>query len=362
MSIGSTTHSHPMPVSGRRITDPLPLVGGDVTALDRLVGASVISILDLRREELLGLFSVAARLQAGVVRPQAPLAGKILLTAFFEPSTRTRLSFESATHRLGGAVMSIPDARLTSIHKGESLADTGFMLGTYADIVVLRHTSESSVDDIRAAGMETPLVNGGNGCDEHPTQAMADWYTLLKWRNELGDENPREDRRISLCVLGTPRRMRSMRSFLLAATTHFPRAVRDILIVSDDPEPLDDDLTKRLTHAGIGHRCASGSQADLADLAGFDVIYQNSLTLVDQEYQMLGSKIRLDANTPLRPDAVVMHPLARQDELSTDLDDTPHNLYFEQVGGAVFVRQALLLAITDRLTRAPGTNDKQFIS
>ncbi len=357
MSVGRTTQSHPIP--GRRVTDPLLLVDGDLSALDGLIGASVISILDLRREELLALFSAAARLQAGLVRPETPLAGKILLTAFFEPSTRTRLSFESAAHRLGGAVISIPDARLTSVHKGESLADTGFMLGTYADVVVLRHTAEGSVDDIRAAGMETPLVNGGNGCDEHPTQALADWYTLLKWRTELGDENPPENRRISLCMLGTPRRMRSMRSFLLAATTHFPRAVRELLVVSDDPEPLDDDLTKRLTHAGIGHRCATGPQADLAE---FDVIYQNSLTLVDQGYQMLGSKIRLDANTPLGPDAVVMHPLARQAELSTDLDRTPHNLYFEQVGGAVFVRQALLLAITDRLTRALGANDRQFLS
>jgi aspartate carbamoyltransferase catalytic subunit len=357
MSVGRTTQSRP--ISSRRVTDPLSLVDGDLSALDGLIGASVISILDLRRDELLALFSAAARLQAGVVRPEKPLAGKILLTAFFEPSTRTRLSFESAAHRLGGAVMSIPDARLTSVHKGESLADTGFMLGTYADVVVLRHTAESSVNDIRAGGMEIPLVNGGNGCDEHPTQAMADWYTLLKWRTELSEENPPEDRRISLCMLGTPRRMRSMRSFLLAATTHFPRAVRELLVVSDDPEPLDDDLTKRLTHAGISHRCATGPQPGLAE---FDVIYQNSLTLVDQEYQMLGSKIRLDANTPLRADAVVMHPLARQAELSTDLDHTPHNLYFEQVGGAVFVRQALLLAITDRLTRAMGANDRQLLS
>ncbi|MDT5029864.1 MAG: aspartate carbamoyltransferase catalytic subunit [Actinoplanes sp.] len=317
-----------------------------MSCLDRLAGRSIISIHDLSREELLGLFSVAARLQAGVVKPAAPLAGKILLTAFFEPSTRTRLSFESAAHRLGAAVIGIPDARSTSIHKGESLADTGFMLGTYADIVVLRHTADSSVHDIRAAGMTASLINGGNGCDEHPTQAMADWYALLKWRTELAEADPPADRRISLGMLGTPARMRSMRSFLLAAATHFPRAVRELLVVSDDPDPLGADLTAALTQAGVSHRCASGLQVDLA---GLDVIYQNSLTLVDQEYQVLGSKIRLDADTVLRSDAVVMHPLARQDELSTDLDDTPHNLYFDQVEGAAFIRQALLLAIAGEL-------------
>ena len=341
-----TVEQGSMPVSRRRTTDPTPLIDGDPSCLDRLAGTSVISIHDLSREELLSLFSVAARLQAGVVKPVAPLAGKIVLTAFFEPSTRTRLSFEAAAHRLGAAVIGIPDARSTSIHKGESLADTGFMLGTYADVVVLRHTEDSSVHDIRAAGMASSLINGGNGCDEHPTQAMADWYALLKWRNELGEADPPADRRISLCVLGTPGRMRSMRSFLLAAAAHFPRAVREVLVVSDDPEPLDADLTTALTQAGISHRCATGLHVNLAE---FDVIYQNSLTLVDQEYQVLGSKIRLDADTPLHPDAVVMHPLARQDELSTDLDDTAHNLYFDQVEGAVFVRQALLLAITAKL-------------
>ena len=137
-----------------------------------------------------------------------------------------------------------------------------------------------------------------------------------------------------------------MRSFLLTAATHFPRAVRELLVVSDDPEPLDAELTAALTEAGVSHRCVTGLEVSLAE---FDVIYQNSLTLVNQEYHVLGSKIRLDADTPLQPDAVVMHPLARQDELSTDLDDTPHNLYFDQVEGAVFVRQALLLAIAGEL-------------
>jgi len=330
----------------RRVTDPAPLIDGDLSCLERLVGSSVISIHDLSREELLALFSVAARLQSGVVRPGVPLAGKVLLTAFFEPSTRTRLSFESAAHRLGAAVIGIPDARVTSVHKGESLADTGFMLGTYADVVVLRHTADRSVDDIRAAGMSAPLINGGNGCDEHPTQAMADWFALLKWRNELAQADPPADRRISLCVLGTPARMRSIRSFLLAATAHFPCAVRELLVVSEDSGPLDAEMVAALTAAGINHRCASGPEIDLT---GFDVIYQNSLTLVDQEYQVLGSKIRLDADTPLHPEAVVMHPLARQDELSTDLDTTSHNLYFDQVEGAVFIRQALLLAITGEL-------------
>ncbi|MDQ2586681.1 aspartate/ornithine carbamoyltransferase family protein [Saccharothrix yanglingensis] len=346
MPVNRSPESVTAPTLGRRVTDPRPLATGVPAALHRIAGRSVISTSDVGRDELLGLFSVAAGLQVAGTAPASALAGKVVLTAFFEPSTRTRLSFESAAHRLGAAVISIPDARFTSVHKGESLADTGMMLDSYADVVVLRHTAEDSVDEIRSSGTAVPLVNGGNGCHEHPTQAMADWYALLKWRPALASPDPDRDSRISLCLLGTPRRMRSMRSFLLMTATHFPRAVRDITVVSDDHRPLGEGLAAVLEGAGVEHRCDTEFEPRAGE---FDVVYQNSLTLVDREYQVLGSKTRLDATVPLKRDAVVMHPLARQDELGTDLDDTPHNLYFDQAAGAVFVRQALLLAITGRL-------------
>ncbi|GAA2682991.1 MULTISPECIES: aspartate carbamoyltransferase [Actinosynnema] len=349
MLVNRSPKSVTTPALGRRVTDPRPLATGVPPALGGLAGRSVVSVSDVGRDELLGLFSVAAGLQSGTLVAPSALAGKVVLTAFFEPSTRTRLSFESAAHRLGASVISIPDARFTSVHKGESLADTGMMLDSYADVVVLRHTDEGSVDRIRAAGAAVPLVNGGNGCGEHPTQAMADWYALLKWRPELAA--PARGGGISLCVLGTPSRMRSMRSFLLMAATRFPGAVGELAVISDDPDPLDGRLTSALARAGVEVRCDVDFEARAPE---FDVVYQNSLTLVDQEYQVLGSKIRLDASTPLKRDAVVLHPLARQDELSTDLDDTPHNLYFDQAAGAVFVRQALLLAVTGRLGALTG--------
>jgi aspartate carbamoyltransferase catalytic subunit len=337
----------------RRRGDPRPLTALAAAAPVHLLDRSLISVLDVSRTDLLALFSVAARLQAGIGRATRVLNEKILLTAFFEPSTRTRLSFESGMHRLGGSVISIPDARFTSVHKGESLSDTGVMMGTYADVVVLRHTSEESVDEIRAGGMTAPVINGGNGCDEHPTQAMADWYALMKWRPALALASPPVAERISLCILGTPMRMRSIRSFLRAALAHFPGALKELTIVSDDDEAIDATMKEELAMSGIPFRVSRDFHADSHS---FDVIYQNSLTLVGQKYQVLGPKIRLDRDTRLKPDAVVMHPLARQDELSTDLDDTPHNLYFDQAEGALFVRQALLLAITGRTALAfPGT-------
>jgi aspartate carbamoyltransferase catalytic subunit len=317
--------------------------------LDRLEGRSILSALDVSRAELLDLFRIAAQLQLGRVRAGDALGGKIVLTAFFEPSTRTRLSFESAALRLGASVMSIPDARFTSVHKGESLADTGVMFNAYADVVVLRHTDERAVDKIRSIAMTIPLINGGNGRDEHPTQAIGDWYALLKWRNELGADNPPPSRRISLCILGVPRIMRSIRSFLLMAITHFPGALHDITVVAEEADPLGPELELAIRRAGVPHLCTR--QFD-DNAARFDVIYHNSLTLVGQEYHVSGASYRLTRNTPLKPDAVIMHPLARQAELGTDLDETPHNLYFDQAEGAVFVRQALLLAVLGRLQAA----------
>ncbi len=332
----------------RRVTDPAPLVKDGVGGLDRMSGRTLISSLDVSTAELLDLFSVAAQLQTGTPAINA-LQGTIMLTAFFEPSTRTRLSFESAAHRLGAAVLSIPDAQHTSVHKGESLADTGVMFDAYADIVVLRHFADGSVDDIRSAGMTTPLINGGNGCKEHPTQAMADWYALTKWRPELADSAQCcNGDRLSLGILGPPRRMRSLRSFLLMTAQHFAAAIRDITIISDDPQPLDDEVASHLSEHGIEHRCTTEFEEITPE---FDVIYQNSLGLDGQKYRELEPKYRIDSTTRLKPGAVVMHPLARQAELGTDLDDTPHNLYFDQAAGAVFIRQALLLAISGRIAK-----------
>lgn len=331
---------------GRRVTDPRPLARDISGGLDQMSGRTVISSLDMNRRELLDLLSVAARLQCGESAADA-LHGTIVLTAFFEPSTRTRLSFESAAYRLGASVISIPDAHITSVEKGETFADTGVMFDAYADIIVLRHFTESVVDDIRASGMSTPLINAGNGCKEHPTQALADWYTLVKWRPQLADSAQCTDRdRLSLGVLGAPRRMRSLRSFLLMAAKHFAPAVRDITIISHDSEPLDKEIQSLFDEQGIEYRCTTEFEEIAPDL---DVIYQNSLGLDGEKYRELETKYRIDSTTALKPEAVVMHPLARQSELGTDLDDTPHNLYFDQAAGAVFVREALLLAISGRL-------------
>jgi aspartate carbamoyltransferase catalytic subunit len=316
--------------------------------LHGLEGASVLFVRELTRAQLLALFALASDLEAGRRRAAQALAGVVVLTAFFEPSTRTRLSFESAAHRLGAAVISVPDGRVSSVHKGESLADTGVMLNSYADLVVLRHPSDTSLDEIRATRLDIPLVNGGNGCGEHPTQAMADWYALLKRRADLYRTDLPPERRMSLGVVGTPRRMRALRSFLLMGALHFPHVLRDVTVVSEDPHPLDAEIEAAFRGASLPVVCTSDLRQHVA---GFDVVYQNSLTLVGNEYEVFDAAFRIDGDTPLKPEALVMHPLARLGELGADLDHTPHNLYFSQAEGAVFIRQALLLAVAGRLDR-----------
>lgn len=339
---------------GRRVTDPKPLVKDLSGDLEQLSGRTVVSSLDMSKNELTDLFSVAARLQGGESAPDA-LHGKVVLTAFFEPSTRTRLSFESAAHRLGASVVSIPDAKVTSLEKGETLADTGVMFDAYADLVVLRHFVDTVVDDIRSGGMQTPIINGGNGTKEHPTQALADWYALSKWRPQLvNSERCTNGDGLSMGIVGAPRRMRSNRSFLLMGAKHFASTIRDVTIVADDPDPIDPELESVLDDEGIEYRSATEFDSIAPE---FDVIYQNSLALDGDQYRELGAQYRIDSGTSLKPDAVVMHPLARHAELGTDLDDTPHNLYFDQAAGAVFVRQALLLAVSGRLDSLTDTTD-----
>jgi aspartate carbamoyltransferase catalytic subunit len=169
----------------------------DLTPLLDLVKRPVISARQFTREQLLQLARLSARFETQPQLTTRPLTGKILISAFYEPSTRTRLSFESAWHRLGGDIMSITDTASTGIAKGESLGDIGEMLNNYGDLVVLRDSNVRSVYDM-AESLRIPIISGGNGYDEHPTQALADVYALLKWRPriESRDTDPlRRDRR-----------------------------------------------------------------------------------------------------------------------------------------------------------------------
>jgi len=321
----------------RALLDRIP---EDLTSLLDLVNRPVVSARQFSREQLLQLTRLAARYETQPQQMVRPLTGKILVSAFYEPSTRTRLSFESAWHRLGGDIMSITDPASTGIAKGESLYDIGEMLNHYGDLVVLRDGDEQAVYEMLES-LRIPIVNGGNGTDEHPTQAMADIYALLKWRPELCDGDIDLARKIRFGIVGVPRRMRTVRSLLIYLSLFAP-ALEELVVVSDEQEPFAEGQREELEEAGLKVRTTQDFDAELPNL---DVVYINAIAWVGGNYEELGARYRLDAGSPLKPDAIIMHPLARGDELSRDLDATLHNWYFAQARGAVYMRMALLSTI-----------------
>ncbi len=339
------------PVQGRTrhvgIEHPLRLleaVPEDPQTLLRLGSRHVVSSLQFDREVVLQLCRLAAAIESQPALRHLPLTGKILITAFYEPSTRTRLSFESAWHRLGGDILSITDPETTGIAKGESLADVAEMFSNYGDAVVLRDRNEDSVFEMIDT-LRVPIINAGNGIDEHPTQALADLYTVFKWRPELTGPNVTE--RVRFGVIGNPRKMRTVRS-LLRLLCLFSSVIEEVVIVNPETDLFDDGERERLEDSGL----RIGTERRLgAALRELDVIYINSIAWIGDTFERLTGDLRLTARSSFKPGAIVLHPLARGEELAVSLDDTPHNWYFSQARGATFLRMALLTSMVERVHR-----------
>lgn len=307
---------------------------------------SILSAQDFTHEQLVELVKLAASMESLEIASSHPLDGCIAITAFFEASTRTRVSFESAVLRLDGKIISIPEGSTTGVKKGESLEDIGEMFNAYGDVVIMRHTATDATERIRE-GLRLPIINAGNGTGEHPTQALADWYALIKWCPALID--PDANLSLNLGILGTPGSMRAVKSFLLFALL-FGEKINSVTFISEMADPLGGEIKEALADAGIDYTVSNDMQAHLPEM---DVIYMNSIVCMGENYTAMDSSYKLNKDSPLKKNAVILHPLARLDELDRSLDHTPHNLYFSQAHGAVFIRQALLTCILGRLDRLP---------
>lgn len=343
-------HSDPLIPEGLH-PDPKKLLRKDTINMDvlkRLMGQSVLSVQQFDKELVCELCKFSALLEATEIGNSHPLDGKIVVTAFFEASTRTRLSFESAVLRLDGKIISIPEGKSTGVAKGESLSDIGEMFNAYGDLVVMRHTETDAIDEIMK-NLRVPLINAGNGSGEHPTQALADWFAILKWKPRLKETVKREQDKIHLGILGTPGSMRAVNSFLRMSLL-FKENIKRISIVSEMANPLGDELEGLLKESGLDYLITNDINEVVSDL---DVIYMNSITFLGDSYKSLDTSFRLDERSKLKRDAVVLHPLARLDELDPKLDGTHHNLYFTQAHGAVFMRQALFISVLNRFDRLP---------
>jgi len=323
----------------------------DLKTLRRLIGHSVISSTQFDKELVIELCKFAALLEVTEIALSHPLDGKVIITSFFEASTRTRTSFESAVLRLDGKIISIADSKMTGEAKGESMADIGEMFNAYGDLVVMRHTKTEAIYEVME-NLRLPIINAGNGTGEHPTQALADWYAILKWKPQLMLKVSPQDK-IHLGILGTPGSMRAVKSFLLMSLIFYEN-IEKISIVSELADPLGEDLLNEVNKMNIKINITNDINEVLYDL---DVIYMNSITFLGDSYKSLDSRYKLNDKSKLKKSAVVLHPLARLDELSVKLDGTNHNLYFTQAHGAVFIRQALMISILNRFDYLP----KNFI-
>ena len=325
------------------IEQPLALmekIDEDVGLVAELANHSVISSKQFSREQLIQLCRLAAKFETQQSFGQFPLTGKILISAFYEPSTRTRLSFESVWHRLGGDIISITDPSTTGIAKGESLKDVAEMMNHYGDVVVLRDSNENAIYEMLEA-LRIPIINAGNGTDEHPTQALADMYTIFKWRPELMMDDVKEDKKITIGIIGNPSRMRTVRSLLFFLSL-ISKSINEVVIISNATELFNEGQREELEAQGLKLRMSR----DLNDeLPKFDITYINAIAWVGDTYEEHGVEYKLNKSSPLKDNSIILHPLARGEELSTDLDNTKHNWYFAQARGAVFARMALMSSL-----------------
>ncbi|MBS7655238.1 aspartate carbamoyltransferase [Candidatus Bathyarchaeota archaeon] len=300
----------------------------------KFFGRSVISIKDFTREEIDYILSIADSMEPIARKGSEILKGKIMASLFFEPSTRTRLSFEAAMKKLGGEVIGFSEAKGTSIEKGENLADTIRVVENYADLIVIRHPLEGAAR-LASEFSKVPIINAGSGAEEHPTQAMLDLYTIKREKGFLNGLN--------VALIGDLRYGRTTHSLAYAL------ALYNVNLFLVSPELLKmrrevvEDVQKKINVKELN---------DLNEILPIlDVIYvtriQEERFADPAEYAKVKNSYRLTAKDleKAKKNVIVMHPLPRIDEISFDVDKLPCAKYFKQVWYGLLLRMALLNAI-----------------
>ncbi len=298
---------------------------------------NVVSINDLSDDEIRLILDTAERISELAARDEHPdlLGGWVLSTLFFEPSTRTRLSFESAMKRLGGDVIGFQEGASTSATKGETLADTIRMVSGYSDAAVLRHSREG------AARMCTqfatiPIINGGDGSGQHPTQTLLDLYTIRRYCGKIEG--------VKVALVGDLKYGRTVHSLAYALARFGAR----ITLVAPRSLEMPSEIIRALAERGVAPRIEVSLEAVIPDA---DVLYMTRIQKERfpdaEEYAKVAGSYRLTvpALKAAKSGAIVLHPLPRVDEIDTAVDGTPHAKYFEQAQHGVHVRMALLALV-----------------
>jgi len=298
-----------------------------------LSGRHVISIADFSREEILSILKTAEAMESG--RGGELLAGRLMATLFFEPSTRTRLSFEAAILKLGGRVMGFSDPGSSSAKKGESLADTIRMIERYADVIVMRHPRDGSAR-LAAEVSRVPVINGGDGSNQHPTQTFLDLYTISRLFPQLTAGGG-----LTIAFAGDLRYGRTVHS-LISALCHFGGR---ILTVAPNGLELPAQYIAEAKHHGLTVEAVP----TLSDaIAACDVLYMTRLQeerFPDPlEFDHIKASYRVTAAmlASAKAHMRILHPLPRVNEIAADVDATAHAHYFTQAANGIPVRQAIL--------------------
>lgn len=294
--------------------------------------------LDFSVEELDRLFDLAGRIEADPAKYAHACEGKKLATCFYEPSTRTRLSFEAAMLNLGGQVLGFSDAGSSSAAKGESVSDTIRIVSCYADICAMRHPKEGA-PMVAAERSGIPVINAGDGGHQHPTQTLTDLLTIRSLKGKLGGFT------IGLC--GDLKFGRTVHS-LINALIRYP----DIRFIFISPEELKvpDYITDMLTEKGIPYEEVIRLENCMPQL---DLLYmtrvQKERFFNEEDYVRLKDFYILDREklSAAKEDMLILHPLPRVNEISVEVDDDPRAVYFKQAQYGVYVRMALILTLLE---------------
>jgi aspartate carbamoyltransferase catalytic subunit len=300
-------------------------------------GHDLVSICDLSQSGIEGLFELAAEF-ASTVRGRLELAHDAVMAAlFYEPSTRTRMSFEAAMLRLGGQVISMTDPSASSAAKGETLADTVRIVESYTDLIVLRHPCAGAAQ-LAADFAGIPVINAGDGSREHPTQTLLDLYTIFKEKGRLAG--------ITVALCGDLKHGRTVHSLVQALASFGAQLLCVAPAGLELPLALRNELAERY-HITIS-QYASLETAPLNDC---DVLYvtrlQKERFTDTEEFTRLRASYQVSRQTlaRAREDAIVLHPLPRVDELDYALDGDPRAAYFRQAAYGVPIRMALIAAL-----------------
>lgn len=316
-------------------THAAPASPRDGVRTNSLYGKDIISMQDLSLSQIQLILDTAEQFKSGGSAPL--LRDKIIAQCFFEPSTRTRLSFETAALRLGGNIIGFSSDEATSVRKGETLHDTMRVISAYADLLVIRHGREGAAR-LAADITDKPVINAGDGANQHPTQALIDLFSIRECQGRIDG--------LSIALVGDLKYGRTIHSFAQACMRYDIR----LFLVAPESLTLQEWLCDLLKQNGVRF---SFHQSLEEVIPKVDILYMTRIQqerFTAEDYQMIRKQYLLKRGmlASAKPNLKVLHPLPRVNELDVAIDGTPHAYYFEQAANGVCVRQALLALLLNK--------------